>query len=916
MNERVCAFGLVAALIAGVGCFGGDANAQSSQVLPKYNGGTSNNSIPLGGGPGGRYQVVFAEEEVQETLTDGIPAGSLITGIQLRQQRDAVAAWPTTALTIADYEVHMGVGTRPVNDLSTTFAENVTGLVRTRDGVLTLAAGAYPGEPLSPNASLRQEWGPVIAFSQAYLYRGGELVVEFRNTGAGDFAFAAATATSTNSAYGAIARLSTPTATTGLPSTVVAMRLLFRSPAAPFQAGVTRLMIPDELANQRGVGDFTLFTNSLGGAVQTIAAESQMRRLGRGSFMRGLLLRSDEAGSYSMGHATTERLEISLARATVVPEAMSDTIALNAGADEFVVWPSARSPSGSMFGVSEPPRPAPVTYEIPFEPFAKSQDWPRYAYLGGPLFSLARSHFYPEMGTAPKLDGLPLTGTETGNHVQARRASGQFSEDTLATTEQVPYPVQLWSVDSGTVVPNESATVDGTGGSFTELFHTAERTAQIILNASQLTHIPVGSQVTGLSFRSFDIVARPAASSTFTDYQVFASTAAKRPSDASTTFALNEGVDKVQVRSGVLHIQAGSFGSEGTPRPFGPTVHFDRAFIYKGGDLCFTIRHNGGDVQGWPLDAATAPSLSRYLSGVTSFSSEGTLHNISGPIVRVAYNPSIVVPTTAANTPGNAGYAILFSSSGNVVQSVYAEEDLRGLRIGSLITGMSLRRYSRSAGLANWPEEELNVGQFGVTMSTSPVPPSAMSDLFANNIGADAVEVRAAGQWNFYRLEIPAKAFPHELSQVRPNENEWFIQFTEPFVYKGGPLSLTIRNDIGQGSANGIFFADAVTGNPGAAGRWSYSMGMNAAQHSQGVNKGALAVRFVFVPKSFCPADLNNDGVVEDADFVLFLSAYNVLDCMDGAMAQGCPADLNYDRVVEDGDFEVFIGAYNELLCP
>ena len=49
---------------------------------------------------------------------------------------------------------------------------------------------------------------------------------------------------------------------------------------------------------------------------------------------------------------------------------------------------------------------------------------------------------------------------------------------------------------------------------------------------------------------------------------------------------------------------------------------------------------------------------------------------------------------------------------------------------------------------------------------------------------------------------------------------------------------------------------------------------------------------------------------------MLFLSAYNVLDCMDGAMAQGCPADLNYDRVVEDGDFEVFIGAYNELLCP
>jgi len=64
-----------------------------------------------------------------------------------------------------------------------------------------------------------------------------------------------------------------------------------------------------------------------------------------------------------------------------------------------------------------------------------------------------------------------------------------------------------------------------------------------------------------------------------------------------------------------------------------------------------------------------------------------------------------------------------------------------------------------------------------------------------------------------------------------------------------------------------------------------------------------------------CPADLNGDGVVDDADFVVFVFAYNVLDCTDPAMGAGCPADLNSDGFVDDADFVVFVAAYNELLC-
>lgn len=65
-----------------------------------------------------------------------------------------------------------------------------------------------------------------------------------------------------------------------------------------------------------------------------------------------------------------------------------------------------------------------------------------------------------------------------------------------------------------------------------------------------------------------------------------------------------------------------------------------------------------------------------------------------------------------------------------------------------------------------------------------------------------------------------------------------------------------------------------------------------------------------------CPADLNGDGQVDDADFVIFIFAYNTLDCADPAMPAGCASDLNNDGVVEDSDFVIFVAAYNTLVCP
>ncbi|MFO0859631.1 MAG: hypothetical protein U0570_03680 [Phycisphaerales bacterium] len=101
-------------------------------------------------------------------------------------------------------------------------------------------------------------------------------------------------------------------------------------------------------------------------------------------------------------------------------------------------------------------------------------------------------------------------------------------------------------------------------------------------------------------------------------------------------------------------------------------------------------------------------------------------------------------------------------------------------------------------------------------------------------------------------------------------------------------------------------------------------LNMNTTDGASGANNAAvtpseLAAFDALFPNlcaSPCPADLNGDTFVDDADFVLFAAAYDLLDCADPAMPAGCPADLTGDGIVEDADFVVFAAAYNELLCP
>ncbi|MBX3390594.1 MAG: hypothetical protein KF691_14185 [Phycisphaeraceae bacterium] len=58
-------------------------------------------------------------------------------------------------------------------------------------------------------------------------------------------------------------------------------------------------------------------------------------------------------------------------------------------------------------------------------------------------------------------------------------------------------------------------------------------------------------------------------------------------------------------------------------------------------------------------------------------------------------------------------------------------------------------------------------------------------------------------------------------------------------------------------------------------------------------------------------ADLDFDGYVDDADFILFSLQYDAMECDSAGMLEECSADLNHDGQVDDADFVLFVHEYN-----
>jgi len=147
-----------------------------------------------------------------------------------------------------------------------------------------------------------------------------------------------------------------------------------------------------------------------------------------------------------------------------------------------------------------------------------------------------------------------------------------------------------------------------------------------------------------------------------------------------------------------------------------------------------------------------------------------------------------------------------------------------------------------------------------------------------------------------------------ELFFATPTDNIGFDTYLNQFgpatirLYSAGHV--LIDTYIHNHNSTQVGFFGVISEVPLTSLRWTTTIGRSVNTGYDNILIGTA-----------CVGDLNHDGFVDDLDFVIFASAYNVLDCADPSMAVGCPADLNADGFVDDSDFVLFASAYNKLLC-
>lgn len=167
------------------------------------------------------------------------------------------------------------------------------------------------------------------------------------------------------------------------------------------------------------------------------------------------------------------------------------------------------------------------------------------------------------------------------------------------------------------VVPNDRANVAGTS-TFLGPLSNAQRTYQLLIDESQLTPV-LGMPLVGISFRlgSAATSAYPAADINFTAYDIRLS-ASVDPSQRSLTFANNVVGPQTLVRSGPLTLPAQAYTvNPAAPHPFGPSINFDTAYVYNGGDLLLEIRHTGFSGTSSSVDAISTATVP-YGTGVSA----------------------------------------------------------------------------------------------------------------------------------------------------------------------------------------------------------------------------------------------------------------------------------------------------------
>jgi hypothetical protein len=199
----------------------------------------------------------------------------------------------------------------------------------------------------------------------------------------------------------------------------------------------------------------------------------------------------------------------------------------------------------------------------------------------------------------------------------------------------------------------------------------------------------------------------------------------------------------------------------------------------------------------------------------------------------------VIVPNSAAGVDADGTFALTSTAAaGRTFQLSIAAGQLSGL-VGQEITGLQWRLNGTVA--AAWPTVDTSYTFWDVFIGPG-VAPALMSNTFAANFTGPVTQVRS-GPHTF-----PANSFSNGSS---PNAFGTALNFSTPFLYTGGDLTIEMRFS-GQTGATNQPTLDAVLASGGPANGWGVDFAARWTSNAAGVTGGNgnfLVTNLITVPE-------------------------------------------------------------------
>lgn len=198
----------------------------------------------------------------------------------------------------------------------------------------------------------------------------------------------------------------------------------------------------------------------------------------------------------------------------------------------------------------------------------------------------------------------------------------------------------------------------------------------------------------------------------------------------------------------------------------------------------------------------------------------------------------VVVPNSAAGVEADGTFALTSTATaGRTFQLTIAENQLTGLA-GLQLTGLQFRLNGAAA--AAWPAVETSWASWDVYVGPG-VAPALMSNTFALNFSGPATQVRSG----------PFTVSPNSFSAgAAPNAFGPTLDFTSPYLYSGGDLTVEMRFSQQVGATNQPSL-DAVLASGGPGNGWGVDFAARWTGNAAGIsgsNGNFLVTNFLAVP--------------------------------------------------------------------